>query len=300
MRPTGDFLKATGDNGHNDEVVHRLRTIAEESPDLKEAAQVYAALLPLLYNAGLHVPPPSLTAEEARAKMECGRHLLDGLDLELDLQEMRALMLRLASSLEDCLLDNRIRLIVSAIHDERLDIAGLLSLAARGESDAIRLKAEERGLDHKLLKTLADNTLRPAFRAWHGQLSSLGDGVSWSRGTCYVCGAPPTLGELRDNNLVKHLRCGRCGADWQFRRIQCFFCGTEDHRSLRFLYIEDDKKQWRVEVCDACRGYLKVITTFSATSAPLLQAEDLATLHLDYAAQGQGYSRPGVQGTGSR
>lgn len=283
--------------GNDDLIVRRLRELGEESPDLKELAQAYAAFLPLLDNAGLHVSPPSLTAEEARTKMEGGHHLLDGLDLELDLQEVQALMLRLAGSLEKRLQGSRVRLIGSALQDEILDVAGLLSLAARGESDSIRLAAEDLGLDHRLLKTLAESALRPAFRAWRRQLSSLADGVPWNKGTCYVCGALPTLGEFRDNNLMKYLRCGRCGADWQFRRLQCLYCGNEDHRSLGFLYMEGDKKQYRVEVCDKCKGYLKVISTFSPTPSALLQVEDLATLRLDYIAQSHGYIRPGVQGS---
>jgi FdhE protein len=47
----------------------------------------------------------------------------------------------------------------------------------------------------------------------------------------------------------------------------------------------------RVEVCDSCSGYLKVIATFDPTPPEMLAVADLATLHLDYIAQERGYVR---------
>jgi len=51
-----------------------------------------------------------------------------------------------------------------------------------------------------------------------------------------------------------------------------------------------------VEVCDRCKGYLKVIVSFTPTPADLLPIEDLATLHLDYIAQAHGYKRAAGHG----
>jgi formate dehydrogenase maturation protein FdhE len=47
----------------------------------------------------------------------------------------------------------------------------------------------------------------------------------------------------------------------------------------------------RVEVCDACKGYVKVIASFSPMPVEMITIEDLATVHLDALAQGQGYVR---------
>jgi formate dehydrogenase maturation protein FdhE len=48
----------------------------------------------------------------------------------------------------------------------------------------------------------------------------------------------------------------------------------------------------RVEACDNCRGYIKVIASFSPTPFEELVVADLETFHHDHAAQGLGYSRP--------
>ncbi len=74
----------------------RLRALAQDSPDLEDAARVYEAILPLLWDADLHATPVPITPDEARAKMEQGLPLLHDLDLELDGEAAYELMLNLA------------------------------------------------------------------------------------------------------------------------------------------------------------------------------------------------------------
>ena len=275
--------------GSSDPVVDRLREIGRELPDLREAADAYEAILTLLRQADLHTARISMTPEQARRKMEEGFPLLHGLDLEVDLKGTQALMLRLAGSLENCGNNSNARQIRMAIEEDRLDVGSLLSKTPSDERGGS--SARHQGLDSGLLLTIAENALKPSFHAWRRQLTPLPEGIHWQRGECFMCGATPIFGELRDNNLVKHLRCGRCGADWQFRRLQCLYCGNEDHRTLGILYNQDPREKNRVEACEMCKGYLKIITTFAPTPPELLPAEDLATLHLDYAAQKHGYIR---------
>ena len=275
--------------GSSGPVVDRLREIGRKLPDLREAAAAYEAILPLLIDANLRMAPISMTPEQVHRKMEEGLPLLHGLDLEVDLKGTQALMIRIAGALENCGKNDNARQIRMAIEEDRLDAGCLLSQIASGWSGGS--SAHNQDLDSGLLMTIAENALKPAFHAWRRQLTPLSEGAHWQRGECFVCGATPIFGELRDNNLMKHLRCGRCGADWQFRRLQCLYCGNEDHRTLSILYNEDPHEKNRVEACEKCKGYLKVITTFSPTPSGLLQAEDLATLPLDYAAQKRGYIR---------
>ena len=81
---------------------------------------------------------------------------------------------------------------------------------------------------------------------------------------------------------------------WLLRRLQCAHCGNEEHRTLRFLYAEDQQGTRRVEVCDSCLGYLKVTASFSPALPEMVVVEDLATLHPDYIAQKHGYIRRDV------
>ena len=182
---------------------------------------------------------------------------------------------------------------VLALEENKIDIGTLLTHNTAGERLNVESTARDLHLDPGLLWTLAQSALKPALHAWRRQLAPIGEGAHWEKGYCFICGAHATLGELQENAQALHLRCGQCGPDWQFRRLRCIWCGNEDHGRLSCLYSEDQLKKMRVEACDRCHGYLKVIASFFPTPPEMLPVEDLATLHLDYIAQEHGYERSG-------
>ncbi len=303
-----------------DPLVRRLRELACDSPDLKEATYYYETILPLLGRVDLLVEPVSITPEEARAKMEIGQALLDDVDLELDGQAMADLTLRLAQALETLHQSNRPRRrrppragaspkiveagpnnaliratsahkVRLALEEKRLDVRALLPQIVAGEDGSMTSVAQSLGLDPGLVRTLVQNAIKPALRAGCRQLTPLAREIQWHRGYCFICGAGATLGELQGNDQAKHLRCGECGADWPYPRLQCAYCGNEDHRTLGYLYPENRRRGMGVEVCHRCNGYLKVIAAFDPTPPEMLPVEDLAMLHLDYIAQERGYAR---------
>jgi FdhE protein len=292
-----------------DPIVRRLRALVKDSPDLRDAAQVYEIILPILRDADPCSGPVSITQEEARTKMKRGLPLLHGLDLEIDGQAAGELMTELAWAVERAGKKKRrhglrlpwvhgsekpgtaARRMRLALEGNRLDVGALLQHAAANEKGPAATAAQRLGLDPDLAWTLAQNALRPALRAWCRQLIPLAREIPWHKGYCFVCGASPMLGEFQENDQVKHLRCGQCGADWLFRRLQCSYCGNEDHRTLGYLCAESTGERMRAEVCEKCHGYLKVIASFTPTAPEMLAAEDLATLHLDYIARERGYAR---------
>lgn len=285
-----------------DPIVLRLRSLVQDSPDLRSAAQIYEIILPLLRDAELHVTPIALTADQARGKLETGLPLLHDVSLELDIKAACKLMLQLAHALETTIEESQppqpviaARWIQSALEDNVLDFSALVPHIATGDKRFVITLAQSLQLDPDLVWTLAQNTLKPALRAWRQQLATFAEGMPWRKGYCYICGSGATLGELQENIQIKHLRCGQCGADWQFPRLQCMYCGNQDHNTLGYLYAETQPEKMRVEVCDQCHGYLKVIAAFSPTPPELLTVEDLATLHLDYIAQARGYERVAIK-----
>jgi FdhE protein len=290
-----------------DPIIQHLRSLAKEFPELNNAAQVYEAILPLLRDADLHVGTISLATGQVREKMASGVPLLSGLDLDFDVEAVRALMIKLAAAVEKAGRvpqplklrlpwlssttepDTAARRIRTALEENTLEAGALLSYVASGDNDAVASVSKDLGLDPGLTVTIAQNALKPALREWCRQLTPLVKGIPWHKSSCFMCGAMPTLAELQENDQVKHLRCGQCGADWQFPRLQCMYCGNEDHRTLKHLYTESHLETMRVEVCDKCNGYLKVITSFAPTSPEMLTVKDLATLHLDSIAKARGY-----------
>lgn len=314
----------------SDLITRRLQTLARENPELREAANVYQVLLPIVQNADLHVEPVTLTREQARERMMAGQPLLQNQELALDLDAARTLMIALARALENiqagesrsrangngknarmpdtlALYDHAqtgqdgvlraaaARQIRLALEANCLEMEALLPRVAVGDSGFVAELAASLQLDPALVWTLGQNVLKPALRVWAQQLAPLMNGLEWGRGYCFVCGSGATLGELQGNDGVKHLRCGQCGADWATHRGQCMYCGNQDHKTYGFFYPEGQREKLRIEVCDACGGYAKVISTFEPLPPALVQVEDLATLQLDYIAQERGYARVAFQ-----
>jgi FdhE protein len=249
---------------------------------------VYGALLPLLRHAEIAEPPPALTREAARERLEHGRYLLQGLDLGMDTAAAHELTLRLARALEAVRPTETARRVREALERGDPHTRELLPLVSDGEREAVFEAARARGLDPDLLWTLAHASLSPAFRAWCRALAPQAQGIPWQRASCFVCGAPAAIGELRADG-ARHLRCGQCGASWQVRRLQCPWCGNEDHATLRTFYETGRRATCRVEACDRCHRYLKVIAAAVPTPPEALVLEDLATIHLDRVARERGY-----------
>jgi FdhE protein len=277
----------------SDSLLQRLQALVVQSPGLKDAVRLYEVILPLLESADLHAEPVSMSPDQTREKLAGGVPLLHDVELHLDYAEARSLMLKLASALEKVSESRRYACerIRQALEEDKLEMGLLMAGIAAGVQEPEKALLRPPGLDAEFVWTLARYVFKPALHAWSRQLSPFIEGAQWNRGNCPVCGSLPVLGELRDNHLSKHLRCGHCGADWPFRRLQCLYCGNEEHLTLGFLYEEPRRDTMRVEFCDRCRGYLKVIVSFAPTPPDHLPVQDLATLHLDYIAEERGYRK---------
>jgi len=272
-----------------DDQAGRLAAIRQAFPDLAGAADIYGVILPLLREADLRPSPVGITAEEARERLERGVPLLRGSLPALDIPAARDLAIRLARRLEERGIAHAAS-VREALESDRVDLPALFSLIFHGDGASLASIALDLGPDSLLLLTVARNALKPALVAWRQQLTPLvGNGSGWDGGDCFVCGAPAALGELQGNDQSKHLRCGLCGADWPYSRIRCARCSNEDHAALGILYRDPVRDHARVELCERCRGYLKVIVTFEPTPPDMLPVEDLATLYLDGIALRNGY-----------
>ena len=278
--------------GPEDPLERRLGAVVRDWPDLAGAAEVYRVTLPLLRSVGPIAAPIPLTEEQARRKLSDGEFLLHGADLVFDHGGARELMLGLARNLEEAGLV-AISPIRSALEGDRLIPWELLGLASDGDYPPLAARAEEQALDPHLLWTLAQSALKPTVRFWCGKLAPLVHTAGeWEKPCCFICGAHASLGELQGSDQARHLRCGQCGADWLIRRLHCVYCGNNDPSLLGILSPEGRRENVRVEVCDKCHGYLKVITRFSPCSPEELAVEDLSTLYLDFLAHERGYRRP--------
>jgi FdhE protein len=76
------------------------------------------------------------------------------------------------------------------------------------------------------------------------------------------------------------------------RRVQCVHCGNREPRTLHYLYPDDpddEQAQWSIQVCDRCKGYLRLAASLEPTPVVLLPIQDLEMHHLDIIAREEGY-----------
>ncbi|HLF24865.1 MAG TPA: formate dehydrogenase accessory protein FdhE [Anaerolineae bacterium] len=305
----------------------RLDALIERAPDLAELAAFYRAVVPALHDAQAGVLPFVLDPETAQRKLESGLPLLVGEDLPLDLATTRELFLRLCRTVESAPQPERSRAsifsrgrpdplkLIEPAHDgngaalrstaagqirraverNELDLAPVWEALAAGERQRMEAVAASCQLDAGLLRLLAENSLKPALRVWARALKAKVNLDHWRRGQCPMCGSAPALAEIQGKDGERRLRCGMCGADWYYPRLQCVFCSNSDHRTLGALNVEGEEEKYRAQTCEKCRGYLKIVATFDPTPVDQLAVEDLATLHLDLLAAERGYARPPVR-----
>ncbi len=146
-------------------------------------------------------------------------------------------------------------------------------------------------LDGAVLFMLLHISLAPFYWKMAGSLLRRADLGQVPRGRCPVCGDLPVMGMLRPEEGLRVLECSLCGTRWGFPRIMCPFCSTVDQEKLKYIFAGEDQDR-RVYLCEACGKYIKVSTPPSEKDEEfVLPLEDLATAHLDIAAEERGYER---------
>ena len=146
------------------------------------------------------------------------------------------------------------------------------------------------GLDAGAVAFLAYVALRPALETWLSPAREHLEGVTWGRGVCPFCGAPPGFIDVVEGGH-RRLACHFCGGDWAFAKLRCPLCGVEGTKDLYRLQAEGQDTGYVVSGCRACRGYLKELDRRERWNGGPATLEDWGTPHLDVIARREGYRK---------
>jgi FdhE protein len=119
------------------------------------------------------------------------------------------------------------------------------------------------------------------FTAWR-------NGQRWGRASCPMCGALPMMAHARGGERT--LVCGCCTSRWKDAPPGCPHCGNRDV-GRRARLESKGAAGLRLDVCEACKGYLKVYTGEGEEAVFLA---DWPTLAHDGLAVERGYRRRGA------
>lgn len=216
-------------------------------------------------------------AVRVRGDRRAGAPLLDGALLNIDANRAGRLVGRLAHA--------------AKLMTHNYDAPAMIRAAIARDEETLSGMAENLGISASAFAVVAQSAATPSLRAAAALLEASA-ASGWQRGYCPVCGARPTLAEVRGIERERRLRCGACSADWPLALLHCAFCDEIDYEKLGTLSVEGEGQLRRVETCESCHGYLKTATTFDALSFQALMLLDLSTIPLDLVAHERGYARP--------
>lgn len=174
-------------------------------------------------------------------------------------------------------------------HASLPDPLAILQAAIRHECGHLEALAAPLGVD--ALGFVAVAMLAP-LPLLHAVREGAAERDGWTGTFCPVCGDWPMLAENRGVERERRYRCGRCGSDWRAQWLLCPYCGMRDHRRLGHLVSDTEGEMRRIDTCEQCRGYVKVLTTLTPTPAAHVLFQDLATVDLDVTALTEDYRRP--------
>jgi FdhE protein len=276
-----------------DQIKQQIARFKEQKPYYREILDLYALMLEeqARIRPQLKIIVPEVDKKLVRSRLGNGLPLLGKEGFIVDLEAAQRLFDALSSIGERATpkMGAEIPRIKEAAGQGALVLRDLLN--RHYDMEYLKETAEHCGVDQGILSFLVRISVRPCLEIQMEQLRGLVDLEAWLQGECPLCGSPPQMAHLRDEEGKRYLQCSLCGCQWRWERIACPYCSNKAFDSLHYL-CSDDEEAYRVDLCDQCKGYIKTIDSRKLDYEPFLDLEDIVTIHLDILALERGYRRP--------
>jgi FdhE protein len=266
----------------------RLDAAAQRHPDGRAWLTLLAETL-----RELNAPAWTAVVPQPDPERPAAAPLLAGVTLVVDANMLRRWVRRLRQQAAKIMHPRTAPL--AALDTRRFDPLPLLEAAMCMDETRLAEVAKANGTDPGALGALMQLATMPLLQACGRSLDPQVP-RDWSSGYCPVCGAWPTLAEVRGLERTHRWRCGRCGGDWGLALLRCPYCGEANHQRLGSLTPEDNDAACTVDTCLTCQGYVKTRSVLQPTPPYAVVLEDLATVEWDLVAFERGYRRPASPG----
>ena len=281
----------------------RWEKVRHERPDLGPAIDLQSRLLTIVVETGeivqsTRLPRLSLPPKYLAAKLGRGVPILAGEPIPVPVSVLKPALLGLCEALASGGAGDAATRISEAVELGRLDAASLLTASLARDQTAVREGAVHQGLAPDLLWLAAELATGPFAYALQRALlaaprdtpDALSDArEKWTAGYCPLCGSWPAIAEVVGGH--RGLRCSFCALAWELPSYSCIYCG-EDGEAFVTAAPDQERTDRRLELCGACRSYMKTVDVEGFSPFPLVAIADMETMDLDLAAMEHGYSRP--------
>lgn len=178
--------------------------------------------------------------------------------------------------------------VLEGIETKKIDPESLFYGLFEGGDSFFEKTAYEYKIDKNALAFITYSSIKPSLNICAQQLSTYPDKESiWEKGYCPVCGSLPGLSMFTGEG-ERFLFCSFCWHQWSSKRLYCPFCDNTDNKTLNYFFSEEEK-EYRVDLCDNCKKYIKTIDTRQTQRYLYPPLEVVSTLHLDIKAQELGF-----------
>ena len=183
--------------------------------------------------------------------------------------------------------EERIEKFLEEVKSGKVDILHAVGAALKGDGEPFENYGKRFKADPALILFVISSSIQPCLEEIARNAdSSFLDG--WWQAQCPVCGRTPIVAKLKSRK--RYLACTFCGAEYLADIFMCANCGNGDPATLKFLAPEEHP-EFRVDFCEKCRHYLKVIDEDKSGKHIPKGLEDIMTIDLDLMAKDAGLVR---------
>ncbi len=278
----------------NIEITEDQITKAAES--LKQLRPAYGAILDFYKQIfivqedaknKLQIDPIQISDEMLAIKANEEFPLVNLSEFVIDTKASKMLLIKICSIIKASSGDmaSSARAILEAIDTEEFDFDSLFVGLLEEDDFVFEKTAKKHNIKKSDLAFIVYNSIKSSLSICAQQLSTyLDKDQPWTKGYCPICGSPPVLSMFEGDGGERFLLCSFCGYKWSSRRLYCPFCDNTDSKTLNYLY-SDEEKEYRADLCDKCKKYIKTIDTRKTERIIYPPFEHIATLHLDIKAK---------------
>lgn len=183
--------------------------------------------------------------------------------------------------------EERLKKFLEEVESGKVDILDAVGAALKGDGEPFVSYGKRYKADPALILFIISSSIQPCLEEIARNAdSSFLDG--WWQASCPVCGRTPNVAKLKSKK--RYLSCTFCQAEYLADVFMCANCGNGDPETLKFLAPEENP-EFRVDFCEKCRHYLKVIDEDRSGKRIPRGLEDIITIDLDLMAKDAGLLR---------
>ena len=284
-----------------DRIQQASEKIVKARPSYKEILDFYSRVYTAQEKSRSSVKIDPIVIPDAllELKRENAMPMADPKDFVIDIENSESLLLKICSLAIDLapgFSDSAVR-IKQAIADRTLPMEELFPALLEKETEKIDSLADRLDISQEPLVLFGYLSMVPSLEANAEQLESyLEPDHIHQKGYCPICGGLPELALFNEDGK-RVLKCSFCNHRWQTARMGCVFCSNTDKELQQYFYSKEEE-EYRVDLCDHCQTYIKVVDMRKLNRSFHPGLEMMATLHLDMKARKIGYTSrtaPGLQ-----